>query len=350
MLVMVLMHLLWGGWGWFQLLRLLGVRSRLAFVGTIAAACSGYVTLMSIIWIFVPIVYAWLPWILQGLMRASLPRLRTIGIYWLPVGLAAIAAIGNPQLLLYVYVWLAGFLLILAPEFQNDRRGLGLTLWLIVLGLAFSMPTLLPVYETFKYSVCSGGLPLSEFFSRGIRWETLCGLFFPSFDLPNAFLHYFGSLTLFQGTWFLPVVASCLVFMNKSYEPSSSEEQMGSPPIPLGRLICGTACLYLVFLLFSLGSAGYLYNLTRGIPIWGSMRWPFRFIVLVNASGALGGGLCLEQLARKSRGQGRRLLLVINGAMVVALLILKKPMLPIATSPVVISIAAGLCSVLCCHG
>ncbi len=276
-MLVVAAHAAFASVGFFLLFRQLGIRFWLAAACALAATFSGFVTLLSTIWLFMGIYFAWFPWIVRGALAAirNGPVSQKV---WLAVGLAACGTVGYPQLLIYLWLWVGLFSVILG---WGNAAALRRVAALALSAGLLSLPSLLPVLRVSSYSLRGDLLTAGQFLERGISFQDLWSLFSPLLNLPNIYLRHHGSMTLYIGAWLLPVLGFAIARAPKKGE--------GEPV--LRALLAPT----LLFLLFALGTQGGVYGWTRFIPVWGSLRWPFKFLLFANAGLAVAGALAVER-------------------------------------------------------
>jgi len=108
-LIVVLSHLPLMGLGWFLLMRFLGIRASLAWLGAMSISSSGYMTVYSAVWIFVCPIFTWLPWILLGVLHLLLGRRPISGLFFMTFGLTAIGYVTHPQFIAYAWLFVLLF-------------------------------------------------------------------------------------------------------------------------------------------------------------------------------------------------------------------------------------------------
>lgn len=288
MLVIVLIHLPLAAVGWFLLARLHGVRPALAAVAALSASLGGFLTALSTVWIFVLPVFAWLPWILYGVVR-QLCDPGWAGAVAIVVGLVATACVGYPQLLVYqaltAGIFLAAFGLLVCWKPARLAGVLGL----IALAGVLSLPALLPATDLLPLSVRALPFPIDEFTLRGVAPLTLVGWLLPVFAAPNGFLPDHASIVGHQGAWIVPGLVAGLLCLRSSLRS------------PLGRAFCASG-LTAALLLVLAGGDNPLYRATHAIPIWSSLRWPFKLFLMSQGVLVLVAALGLELWTRRLAG------------------------------------------------
>lgn len=291
MLTIVLVHLPIMAIGWFLLLRRLGVRPWIAAVAAMSACLGGYVTAMSTVWIFTPATFAWLPWILWGIVR-QLEAPGFAGAVALLGGLVATALVGHPQSL--VFQWLTALLFLAGLAAFIHRRParilgiLALFAWSVVL----SLPALLPMGELLGQSVRTQDFVREEFAIRGVAPKTLLGWLLPVFHAKNGFIEDRASVMGYLGAWIVPALVAALIGARRTDSPT------------LSRTLLACAIVMLLLLALAGGMYSPLYRATYGIPLWSSFRWPFKLFLMSQGMLVVAAALGLEIWARSSRDAG----------------------------------------------
>jgi hypothetical protein len=289
MLMIVLVHLPVTALGWFLLMRRLGVRPTIAAVAAMCASLGGFITSVSTVWIFMQAVSAWLPWILYGIVR-QLSDPAWPGAAAVVGGLVATAFLGHPQMMIYQWltagIFLVSFGLLVHRHPVRLIGVVGLLAWAGVL----SLPALLPMGELLALSVRTRAFSFDEFIHRGVDPSTLVGWLLPVFKAPNGFLPDRASVMGYQGAWIVPAVATGLLSL-KSW-----------PRETTGRAFGASVLASALLLALAVGGHSPLYRATYGIPLWSSLRWPFKLFLMSQGGLVLAAGLGLELWARRLAG------------------------------------------------
>jgi hypothetical protein len=223
------------------------------------------------------------------------------------LSLSAAAGIGYPQTLVYTWVWAGLFALLYTAVVLRSIGKISALAVPAAVAILFSMPTLLPMAQQFLASIRVSGFNESVFLENSVHPASLLSLFSPSLQLPNGFLPHRGTLVFFQGAWLVPV-------MVLAAGRFSTERRR------LFFVLSGLAALFVVF---ALGQHGFVYPFTRFIPIWGSFRWPYKFLIFGNAALIAAGGLALEAWAQSPARL--RIALSVVAAIVTAVLVFVFP-------------------------
>jgi hypothetical protein len=306
-LIIFLMHLPWAAIGWFRLMRQWSVRPIFAFCVALSACFSGFLLLISSVWGQMMPVFSWLPWILLGIVKTLERPGLSVSSVGLILSLSAAAGIGYPQTLVYTWVWAGLFALLYTAVVLRSIGKISALAVPAAVAILFSMPTLLPMAQQFLASIRVSGFNESVFLENSVHPASLLSLFSPSLQLPNGFLPHRGTLVFFQGAWLVPV-------MVLAAGRFSTERRR------LFFVLSGLAALFVVF---ALGQHGFVYPFTRFIPIWGSFRWPYKFLIFGNAALIAAGGLALEAWAQSPARL--RIALSVVAAIVTAVLVFVFP-------------------------
>ena len=305
--VIVALHAPLAAIGWWLLARRLGVRASLAGVGALAVTFGGFVTAIATVWIFMFPVFASTPWILYGLVR-MLAVGGWAGAVPLAAGLAATACVGHPQMLLYQWLTAGLFLAGLALAVSPPRRRLARTALALAMAAALSLPALLPMAELFGLSVRTESYGLDQFLRRGVQLSALAGWLLPSFVARNGFMPDRASVMGYQGAWMVPALLGGLLALWLARRRANGPD-LTRPAFVVTLAAAG------VLLLLAMGGQTPLYPLTYGIPIWSSLRWPFKFLIFSQPMLLLAATLGLELWARPAPRPPRWRLLPVAGYM-----------------------------------
>jgi hypothetical protein len=289
MLMIVLVHLPVTALGWFLLMRRLGVRPAFAAVAAMSASLGGFLTSVSTVWIFMQPVSACLPWILYGIVR-QISDPGWPGAAAVVAGLVATALLGHPQML--IYQWLTAGIFLVGFGLLVHRRPARMIGVVGLLGLAgvLSLPALLPMGELLALSIRTKSFSFEEFMRRGIGPSTFVGWLLPVFKAPNGFLPDRASVMGYQGAWIAPAVAAGLFRLKGSLRETT------------GRAFCASVLAVALLLALAVGANSPLYRATYGIPVWSSLRWPFKLFLMSQGGLALVAALGLELWARRLAG------------------------------------------------
>ncbi len=169
--VLVVLHVLFGGWGAALLALRLGQSAAGAAAAALAFALAG--ATVSGTYMFVLCTAMWVPWLLLAVFRVREKR------PW--AGLALGAALGMLLLAGDPFMILAGML---GGAFLLVESRLRLPEWKplfvgLALGVLLAAPTLLAIYRYFPATVRAGGLSAAERLSRSLHPLEAIGFFVP---------------------------------------------------------------------------------------------------------------------------------------------------------------------------
>jgi hypothetical protein len=349
-LVILLLHLPFAGLGWFLLHRRLGVRPSLAFVASCSMTGGGYLTAIASVWMFSVPVFTWMPFILLSVVGLLGGESRPRDGVLLAVSLTAVAFVGYTQLMLHCWIMAGAFgLLHVLLVARDPRRLLRLGVPLVSAAL-MSAPVIVPTLHLLGFTSRSEKMSLDQFLERSLHPQALGGLLLPLLDVQDGFFGLRSSLMLFQGTWLVPalVLAGGLLLAERfrRTSPGGSVGEATGPEIAdLGRVLLVSVSVTALFVLFALGANTPLYPMTHGIPVWSSLRWPFKFLLAANALVGLSAGLALEMCARLVTGVRRKELALGAGAFlagVAVALLVRFPSALTSTAAAKVCLAAGL--------
>ncbi|MGC4113807.1 MAG: hypothetical protein QM765_03935 [Myxococcales bacterium] len=297
MLLVVLLHLPLAVVGLWLLQRELGVGRLFAAVAALSVAFGGYLSSIASAWILVLPIFAWLPWILWGCSR-QLARGGAAGVVPAVAGLGAVAAVGHPQFV--IYVWLtAGVFSLAAGLAARQARRLPRIALLMALGGLVSLPALLPALDGYQHSARTDVFTLAQFLGRPAAPRMLWGLLSPVFPLDNGFLPDRASVMGYVGAWMVPALAAGGAALTRGAKASETRRVLlRSFAVCLG---VGASLVWL-----ATGEHGRLYPLTYGIPIWSSLRWPFKILLVAWAPLTVAGGIGLQLLADAATSRAAR--------------------------------------------
>lgn len=261
------------------------IRRSFVIVACASAVGAGYVLVISQVWIFMVAIYAWIPWALFGLVRLLRWKKRS-GFLIAALSIAAMGHIGHPQLTLYAWTLIGGFGLLYAWSRRDTRVGLLRTAAVLGVGGLLSAPTLMPIAALLPLGGRRGRLDLATFLEHSVTPGGVLGLFHPLLNVDPGFLVSGQTIALYFG------VALPLSIIAVARWPFSW------PRNPMCAAVCGMS---LLFGLFSLGRWGLVYLALTNVPIWSSMRWPNKFLILESVLLPIVSVLLLESLLGKPR-------------------------------------------------
>jgi len=326
-LLVILSHLPLMGVGWFLLMRFLGIRASLAWLGAISISSSGYMTTYSAVWIFVCPIFTWLPWILLGVLRLLLSQRSISGLFFMTFGLTAIGYVTHPQFIAYAWLFVLLFAVFISHFWLRRWRTLSRLILPALSAVLLSAPAILPVASLFPYTARTSSFSMEAFLHRPANLSALLGMLTPVFRIDNGFIIHNTSSVFYQGAWVIPALLTAwLVFRQRKQivgkEKNSPRRkkalQETDPSQGLSATLKAASLVGLIFLLFSLGKSGGIYLLTHWIPIWSSFRWPLKFAPFALVAIGLAGTIALELYTRnghevsvKSRIQISSIVLII---------------------------------------
>jgi len=280
MAILWCLHLPWAALGFSWLLRDLGVRPAFNVLTSVSVCFGGYVVSVSLGWIFMLAIFAWLPWILWGLVQVlSGDRPRWGGLA-LTVCLGAVANVGSPQMAAYVWALTVAFFLVFGLWVFQARKRMLAALAPLVAGALLGAPTLVPMFQAMPNTSRAEMFSAAEFLERGVPWPVLWEWFCPLVKVQTDFLRDRATILGYQGAWVVgALIAGVSVFSVRERLP---------------RVFVALLGLAVLFTLLALGAKAFLYPLTYGIPVWSSFRWPFKFFLIGQVLVALAAGVGLE--------------------------------------------------------
>jgi len=327
-LIVVLSHLPLMGVGWFLLMRFLGIRAPLAWLGAISISSSGYMTTYSAVWIFVCPIFTWLPWILLGVLRLLLSQRPILGVFLVTFGLTAINYVTHPQFIAYAWLFVLLFGVITSHFWLGKWQAISRLTLPALSAVLLSAPAILPVVSLFPHTARSSSFSMEAFLRGSARPSALLGMLAPVFRIDNGFIIHNTSSVFYQGAWVIPALLTAWLVFRRGKQNVASEKNSRRRKQTLKEMVFPqglsatfkASCLVgLLFLLFSLGKSGVIYGLTHWIPIWSSFRWPHKFAPFALVAIGLAGMIALELYARnghnisvKSRIQASCFLLLIS--------------------------------------
>jgi hypothetical protein len=313
-LLSVLMHSAIAVLGWYFLFARLGVRPVIGLLFGAGFALGGYWTDLSAVWIFMAPQCSWLPWLLYAIVR-----LAADGSRWSAALLAAVLTmemfIGFLQIA--IYSWLLVGLFTAGYLFFAEKSVKRLPAFLAAGGIAAlaSGPLLIPAFLYLRETPRGQPLSMEDFLGRSATPATAADILLPVYNYPNGFMRFKRSIYMHQGAWVAPAVVGALLLWCFQRRRGSNKEQARLWKVFGIALFCA-----LIFYLMALGSNGFLLPLTYRIPLWSSMKWPFRIIPMCLAALTLAGGIGLELFWREERNG--KLAWVVSSACVLFSLIL----------------------------
>lgn len=303
--VIVFAHLPLASLGYYLFLRRLGTRPFWSALGSIGIVCGGYLTAISSLWIFSFPLAALFPWACLAILWAlDGERLRVGRVAAAGGILAAIAAVGHPQMT--VYYWLATALVAIGWACWVHRwpRRLGRLVAAYLFAGFLACPVVLPMFELQLMSNRGRAYDPEEFTNRAARPLELAGIFAPTFTVNSEALPAKYAVLGYQGFWVatsLVGLAALALSTASQWRPGRIGAQVaaGRPDAEVARTIVLFLALALVFVLFSLGRHTPVYGWTRLTPIWSSFRWPFKFLGLAMPLTAILAGMCGDYVQRR---------------------------------------------------
>jgi len=306
-LIVVLSHLPLMGVGWFLLMRFLGIRAPLAWLGAISISTSGYMTTYSAVWIFVCPIFTWLPWILLGVLRLLLGQRPILGVSLVTIGLTGINYVAHPQFIAYAWLFVLLFAVMISHFWLRKWQTISRLTLPALSAVLLSAPPILPVLSLFPHTTRSSSFSMEAFLQGSASPSALLGMLAPVFRIDNGFIIHNTSSVFYQGAWVIPAFLTAWVVFRRGKQIVTSEKNSRRrkhtlKEIEFSQGLSATfkaSCLVgLIFLLFSLGKSGVIYGLTNWIPIWSSFRWPHKFAPFALVAIALAGMIALELFAR----------------------------------------------------
>jgi len=306
-LIVILSHLPLMGLGWFLLMRFLGIRASLAWLGAISISSSGYMTTYSAVLIFICPIFTWLPWILLGVLRLLLRQGQISGLFLVTFGLTAIGYVAHPQFIAYAWLFVLLFAVFISHFWLRKWQALSRLILPALSAVLLSAPAILPVVSLFPYTARTSSFSMEAFLHRSANLSALLGMLTPVFRIDNGFIIRNTSSIFYQGAWVIPALLTAwLVFRRGKQivrsEKNSRRRKKALKEADLSQGLSATlkasSLVGLIFLLFSLGKSGVIYGLTRWIPIWSSFRWPLKFAPFALVAIGLAGTIALELYAR----------------------------------------------------
>ncbi len=346
-LIVILSHLPLMGVGWFLLMRFLGIRASLAWLGAISISSSGYMTTYSAVWIFVCPIFTWLPWILLGVLRLLLSQRQISGLFLVTFGLTAIGYVGHPQFIAYAWLFVLLFAVFISYFWLRKWRPLSRLILPALSAVLLSAPAILPVVSLFPYTARTSSFSMEAFLHRPANLSALLGMLTPVLRIDNGFIIRNTSSIFYQGAWVIPALFTVWLVLRCGKQVVSSEKnsrhektalQETDPSQGLSATIKASSLVGFIFLLFSLGKSGVIYGLTHWIPIWSSFRWPFKFAPFALVAIGLAGTIALELYARNGHKVSVRSRIQVSCFMIIVCLVL----LAINGSETLLTVGGGL--------
>ncbi|NUQ65264.1 MAG: YfhO family protein [Pirellulales bacterium] len=304
--VIVLMHLPAASLGYYFLLRRLGARPFWSVLAAIGIVGGGYLTAISSLWIFSFPLASLFPWVCLSIVW-TLDGERLLALRAAAAGglLAAVAAVGHPQMT--VYYWLAAALLAVGWACWVHRLPwrLGRVAVAFLFAGLLACPVLLPMYELQLFSNRGRTFDWKEFTDRGARPLEFAGILLPTLGVESEALPAKYSVLCHQGFWVAtPLIGLAglgLTAALRRKRPESAARIAAPPEHPeLARTIVLLMVLAAIFALFSVGKHGGVYGWTRVVPVWSTFRWPFKFLGLAMPLVAILAALCGEYVQART--------------------------------------------------
>ena len=317
-------HMLFGAAGWFFLGRRAGLRPPIAFLIAVSASLGGFFHIVGSNWLPITSTMAWLPWLLFLTINFLSDPRSPFRAALLAAALTMIMFIGHPQFALYTWLFVALFgVLFSGIMLRNFRPLLPLAASAIIAGF-LSAPYLLPALDFLSTTPRQQAMPKDIFLGRSVPPWAFIDMLLPVYSYDNYFFIGGTSILLHLGSW-MPVAILCGA-VQAWQKPAATESpalQTDHAALDLRRFFWTIAALTGAFMILSFGKYGLVQPLTYGIPVWSSMREPFKFLPVVLTGVTLLGGIGLELLCRNTSARGGALRIgAALGALALLLLLL----------------------------
>src|SRR5439155_2848010 len=145
--------------------------------------------------------------------------------------------------------------------------------------------------ELFSLSIRTKAFEISEFMRRGLSPAALIGWLLPIFWAPSGVFLERTSVMGYQGAWVVPAVVAGLLRVDRAWRATT------------GRAFVASALVLAVLLAIAGGGHSPLYRATYGLPLWSSLRWPFKIFLMSQGVLVLVAALGLELWVRDLAGQ-----------------------------------------------
>ncbi len=259
----------------------------------------------------------------------KIARGRFIFVPALAVIVAVAILAGHPQIALMLVSAIGAYGVFRAVQLYRERGGraslkyAGLLALVLALALASGAPRLLPVLAVTAESTRASGLDFGTASGGSASpWSLLLGYIYPSFEIPRILDGQLRAEPLaYTGLLAIPLIT--LAIWTRRREPT----------------VIFLAGLAVVAWVLALGSFTPVFEILHRLPLWGFVRQPGRFIVLVAFAFAFLSGFGLQVLRKES---ARRLrltraisrLLVGYAALILAATVLTTILLSAAAGPI----------------
>lgn len=289
--IVTLLHFGIAGLGWYFLLRVLGIRPLIALLGGVNGATSGFSLILSQVWIFIAATFAWIPWILLGLVGSIRHEPTKRHQIALVVGLCSSLLIGYPQLGVYSWLFAAWFALVWAYCVVGSLRRLLRPCCAAIGAGLLAAPAWLPGLYFFLDSARTNRWRIEDYNAGSLfPGVALLDWLLPSFAYPNLYggLH---SAYGYQGAWLVPALFGAFLvsyrYRGSAGPPPESEKDLWR------QMKAALACGLLLYLL-ALGKYAKLTTLLYGIPVLSSFRNPYKFLPFFLATFLIAAACALE--------------------------------------------------------
>ncbi|MFQ5836207.1 MAG: hypothetical protein ACE5HR_09850, partial [bacterium] len=223
-LIVILSHLPLMGVGWFLLMRFLGIRASLAWLGAISISSSGYMTAYSAVWIFMCPIFTWLPWILLGVLRLLLRQRSISGLFLVTFGLTAIGYVDHPQFIAYAWFFVILFAFFISYFWLRKWQAISRLTLPALSAVLLSAPAILPVASLVPYTSRSSAFSMVGFLHGSANPGALLGMLAPVFRIDNGFIIYNTSSVFYQGAWVIPALFTAWLLFRQRKQIVSAEK------------------------------------------------------------------------------------------------------------------------------
>jgi membrane protein YfhO len=324
----VALHAGLAGFGWYALGRSFGARPLFALIAAVSGALSGFALFVGSVWIHTMPNLAWSVWALWAVKELVDFRRPVVPLVVGVVALSAPFHIGHIQPAVYVSVVTGLFGLVYG---LSSRRLAARLPWLAAVAVAaalFAMPAVLPTASLLPDTERISLMSRAEFGDRGVLPRALLGLLLPVYGGGDGFIEKPTLITLHAGAWLLPALlaASGAVLMRR--RGSKERARAPSAPSAMPDFSRGLACCALLgsaVVALSVGNHAPFYGWTYGIPVWSSLRWPFKLFLHALPALLAAGAVALEIIARQGAPRPAQRLFFLAAALAASVLWLALP-------------------------